>query len=429
MSQKNQTAMNKGSIKTFPALIMLAFLYACTGNKSLTESTFAGLYNYEDQPLHPEVKLFNKNKDSLEIYFKINTSELLYARTDPNASFRSDLEVKAVLFSGDRRIDSARTFINDQSMAPGARDISSRLILAAHDTLAGYIALVFSDNVKKISQETFISINRKNKNNSSNFLLIDESSGMPIFNHSTQKNRYISVIYRDEPGKTLWIRNFDDPGALPPPPFSFSSPESVGLKMAASSKALLSENGVISFRADTGMYFISLNEMTETGISVEVRSPGFPEVSRLDDLIKSARYISSRLEYDNLKLSSNPKRDLDKFWLACGGEKEKTRELIKIYYNRVKEANYYFSTHTEGWRTDRGLVHVVFGNPNRIYRNLDEELWLYGEENNLNAVKFSFKRVGSPFSDNHFLLLRDPAFKPAWSRAVDSWRNGRIYSE
>lgn len=421
--------MNKQALTLIGACVVLAFLQACSGGKNISETAFSGLYNYEDQSLHPEVKLFNKSKDSLEIYFKLNTSELLYARKEPNAPFRSDLEVKATVFSGNIRRDSAITWINDLSEEPGARDISARLVLAASDTLSGYVKLVFSDRIKRSTQETYININRSNKDNSANFLLIDEASGMPVFNHSAVKGSTISVRYRDEPGRSLWIRNFTEQSALPPPPFSFNPPEMLRMESAVYSGELLSDNGMLSFRADTGMYFIGLNEGSNSGISVEVRSPDYPEITRLEDMITSARYVSSRLEYDNLKLSRYPKRDLDKFWLACGGEKEKARELIKIYYNRVKEANYYFSTHTEGWRTDRGLVHVVFGNPNRIYRSPDEELWLYGEENNLNAVKFTFRRVHSPFSENHYVLTRDPVFKPAWSRAVDSWRNGRIYSD
>ena len=31
----------------------------------------------------------------------------------------------------------------------------------------------------------------------------------------------------------------------------------------------------------------------------------------------------------------------------------------------------------EGWRTDRGLVHIIFGTPNSIYKNDDTETWIY----------------------------------------------------
>jgi hypothetical protein len=81
----------------------------------------------------------------------------------------------------------------------------------------------------------------------------------------------------------------------------------------------------------------------------------------------------------------------------------------------------------EGWRTDRGLVHIIFGPPSTVRRTAQGETWVYGEENNMMSLTFQFVRRESPFTDNDLQLDRDPVFKGAWYRNVEAWRNGRIY--
>ena len=71
---------------------------------------------------------------------------------------------------------------------------------------------------------------------------------------------------------------------------------------------------------------------------------------------------------------------LDEFWLKCGGNENKAKRLISTYYDRVEEANTFFSGMQEGWRTDRGMVHIVMGVPDMIRRFSWREVWIYGDE-------------------------------------------------
>jgi hypothetical protein len=82
-----------------------------------------------------------------------------------------------------------------------------------------------------------------------------------------------------------------------------------------------------------------------------------------------------------------------------------------------------------GWKTDMGLVHIVYGNPKKIYHGDNHETWLYGEEDNLNSLSFTFYRKENVLSDNHFELRRDLIYKTSWERAITSWRNGKIYTD
>ena len=120
------------------------------------------------------------------------------------------------------------------------------------------------------------------------------------------------------------------------------------------------------------------------------------------------------------------RKAVERFWLDAAGSKDRARSAIRAYYERVENANRYFTSFVEGWRTDRGLVHIIFGTPNTIHKTAQGEAWIYGEETNLMSLTFRFKQRDLPFTDNDLQLERDPMLKGAWYRNVESWRNGRI---
>ena len=98
---------------------------------------------------------------------------------------------------------------------------------------------------------------------------------------------------------------------------------------------------------------------------------------------------------------------VDKYWLGKAASKERARSLIRTYYSRVELANKLFTCHLEGWKTDRGLISIIFGPPTYISNNRNSEVWSYGDDNNINSLKFIFDKKTNPFSSNDFVLKRN----------------------
>ncbi|MCW3075991.1 MAG: hypothetical protein JWO32_600, partial [Bacteroidetes bacterium] len=86
-------------------------------------------------------------------------------------------------------------------------------------------------------------------------------------------------------------------------------------------------------------------------------------------------------------------------------------------------------SYTQGWKTDRGMIFVIFGPPTNTYINSKGEYWIYGAETNPNALRFVFNKTKNPFSDNDLILERSQFFKDPWYTAVDYWRQGHVYLE
>ena len=75
-------------------------------------------------------------------------------------------------------------------------------------------------------------------------------------------------------------------------------------------------------------------------------------------------YIATRAEYNKLKQATHPKLALDEFWLACGRTPTKPETCFRRTTTAWKRPTTPFRTGRR-WKTDRGMVHVVFGIPQR----------------------------------------------------------------
>ena len=118
---------------------------------------------------------------------------------------------------------------------------------------------------------------------------------------------------------------------------------------------------------------------------------------------------------------------VDQFWLNKAHSNERARTLIRNYYSRVQLANELFTSHKEGWKTDRGLISIIFGSPSFIRYNKNNEIWIYGNDHNSNTIKFTFEKIKNIFSNNDYILKRNYAYKTPWYIAVETWRNGKVY--
>ena len=81
-----------------------------------------------------------------------------------------------------------------------------------------------------------------------------------------------------------------------------------------------------------------------------------------------------------------------------------------------------FSSYQEGWKTDRGLIYIIYGPPSEVYRKTGEEEWIYGERNNPLSIKFYFYNIENPFTLNDYSLNRQPTYKTSWYIAIENWR-------
>jgi GWxTD domain-containing protein len=248
-------------------------------------------------------------------------------------------------------------------------------------------------------------------------LIWNLNENWPLSNSNAATGTPLKII---SAGTSTWnVFHVVPPKSLPAPPFSrYRNPLDT---LTAAPHSIIEEDWIT---------LEGVQKFTSTSNDMEFviygRHEDFPDAKDVLFLIESTRYIATRSEYSAMQMASHPKESLDDFWLSCGKSPEKSKELIKTYYARVEEANRYFSGLLEGWRTDRGMIHIVHGVPNRVRRDYWNEYWTYGEEGTSNTLTFRFRRRQHELDNNLFKLERNIVFKSTWDRMVTSWRNGRV---
>jgi GWxTD domain-containing protein len=199
------------------------------------------------------------------------------------------------------------------------------------------------------------------------------------------------------------------------PPFNYSpdSTFSIEIKNGKSDYFTPQRTGFYFFQADTSIF---------QGPTFYRMSPGFPKVTQHSLMLDALRYITSVKEFQKLKSYPFPKVAVDSFWIANAGRPDLATELIRKYYSRVETANLLYTSYTDGWKTDRGMIYMIMGKPTKVFRSFEQEIWIYGDYDDPRALKFYFNKAINPFTKNDYVLVRNAYYKSAWYQNVQLWR-------
>ncbi len=176
-----------------------------------------------------------------------------------------------------------------------------------------------------------------------------------------------------------------------------------------------------------GLYYFVEDTADVSGIGLVVTDKRFPKLTRPSTLIKPVLYMSTSTEIGEMNQAQDTKKAFDKYWLSLmSGNEEVARKTLKAYFNRVEEANRLFTSYKEGWKTDKGMIYIVLGAPDRVQRNREREVWVYNRRANVSEVNFTFTKKPNQFVDDHYELVRYIEYQPIWYPIVEAWRTGAI---
>lgn len=163
-----------------------------------------------------------------------------------------------------------------------------------------------------------------------------------------------------------------------------------------------------------------------------VKSKNYPSIKSARELARPLAYLMDDKAYKKMmQISSSDslKEAVDRFWLSHIGNKSKTKSVIEKYYQRVEEANKQFSNFKEGWKTDPGMIYVLFGPPWYVDKTLEEMYWSYSynrsdPERNFYFSEPRFKSQYFPF--DHYLFQRSQSYFSVQYQQVELWLSGLI---
>ena len=217
------------------------------------------------------------------------------------------------------------------------------------------------------------------------------------------------------------VSYYDDDFPAAVPPFSEGMGR-VARSMQADSTYVFNGADEISFKKK-GLYLAQKDTSATEGFAFRVEED-YPRITKVESLADPLIYICTKQEFDRLKESGGDKKSFDRTILNITGNQLRAREFIRNYYKRVEWANLYFTSYKEGWKTDRGMIFILFGLPEELFRFSDREVWNY--DNSGMKVSFTFVRSSTLFDPDNFVLIRSKKYQERWYEKIDLWRSARF---
>lgn len=163
-----------------------------------------------------------------------------------------------------------------------------------------------------------------------------------------------------------------------------------------------------------------------------VKSKNYPNLKTAEELARPLAYLMDKDEYEELlKISDSDslKQEIDRFWLKNIGNKNEATSVIQKYYQRVEEANKQFATFKEGWKTDTGMIYILFGPPWYVDSSVNRLRWSYSYNTTNPEFNFIFtkpKLNNEYYPFDHFVLERSTQYFNLQYQQKELWLTGLI---
>lgn len=172
---------------------------------------------------------------------------------------------------------------------------------------------------------------------------------------------------------------------------------------------------------------------TEGGREFGIKPAFYPAVKTARQMAEPLAYIMTESEYEKLMSIENEdslKVAMDRFWLSNIKNSNLAEDVISLYYTRVEEANKQFSNYKEGWKTDLGMVYILFGPPWTVNDVLNSRVILSYTYNLDDPERNYLFRVsdirGKYFPFDNYILQREIYYYTLEYRQKQRWRTGLI---
>jgi GWxTD domain-containing protein len=416
-------------------LALVAGMVTCTTEQKLPvkkpNKNLSYLYIPGRTPLQPEYRVYHSTDSVSLLRVKIVPNQLLFNKSGETGNYISFLDIRYRLFLVKKRstvlADSGVVHYTVDPKKLKNKSIEKSILMRCRQGEKYVLEVVMVDQIRKTAVQNFLYVDKRTRYSFQNYMVVDVNTHKQIFSYALDSLVAFKILYRDQQPHNYFVRYFRPDERIPVPPnINVGSPL---LRRAPDSAWTIhySEREFIRLPRK-GIYQFSVDSTVQDGVTLCNFGPYFPRILSPDQMAEPLAYLLTKNEMKSLMSRANRKLAVDKFWLSTTDDVEQARQLVRIYYNRVYYANIFFSTWKEGWRTDRGMIYIIYGPPDNLTKSVKREVWSYGKEKDPGRVSFTFVKVDNSFSNNVYNLLRGETTVTRWVEAIRTWRQGNIFS-
>lgn len=416
--------------------IILLLIVACSTpekavvQKEPTVTNMSNMYNPSNSRIHPALSVYHNTPASSILFLKVFPAELLFSGTiEPDqllSQISIDYILKEIVNETKAELADSGHIVKQFRHEDAEKKFQMQIPLKTQEGKLYQLSVKITDMVRKSESLQYIYLDRTMPQSEQNFTLFDMNDKSPLYKPYTIANTVFKIDYNNPEADTIFVKYYSKEIPLPRPSFSlnrekdfFNDPDSIWV-------VPVNKSLYYQFNYE-GVYFFQTDTSKEDGLALLNFGTRYPRVQEVQQLIEPLVYLTNSIEFAELKKAKNQKLAVDNFWLEKAGNTEKARELIRVYYNRVYFANYYFTSYKPGWKTDRGMIFIIYGPPQSVKVTPTQEKWVYYKNNYTTTVTFTFDHNPTPFSPDVYTLQRSDSYDSFWRAAVDTWRKGNIY--
>lgn len=428
------------SVLLYAGFFCLALSSCKTTQKTTVDvKDLSYLYNPTKSSIKPRYSVFNQSDANSVLSVRFSPSELFFSEANPLGVAMAQILINVKLYDiTNGRILADTAELNAEIIKEAsAREYVYKLPLKVTHGSKYMAEVKLLDRLRLEVIQSFVPFNTISYDNKYNFIERDHFRKNELFNPVVRLNEFVNLVYPLKSIDSLFISFYKPLKEVPYPPSMLLPARTIDYPPDTTVSVQYSDTLPIMFPKE-GVYFCTTQRDAEQGFTFFNFGSTFPGMSDPKVMIEPLAYIASEDEMSALRSAERPKLALDEFWVKCGGNIDKSRELIRIYYTRILYSNYYFTSDREGWRTERGMIYTIYGPPDKVYKNSEEESWGYrkpvlkstwGGRYHLKEqyLFFNFRYRENKFSDNDFYLSRNETLVTYWDKAIASWRKGLVY--
>jgi GWxTD domain-containing protein len=420
--------------------VLTAVFNSCkTSQQTVDNKDLSYLYNPTKNPINPQYNIINKTDELSELSVRFSTSDLFFSEANPQGVATASILITVKLYSISQGKALADTAVLDLSIVKdtGRQEYVYNLPLKVEKGVEYVAEVKILDRLRLIVAQDFVEFNTLSYNNRYNFRVEGHFDKNELFSSVLRIDEYVNLLYSRGHIDSLYISFYKSFREVPDPP-SMLLPEKTLDYDPLQFVAIPYSDSLPMMFPKEGIYLCSIARNIKDGFTFLNLGSTYPKVTTPEKMIEPLIYLTSQDELAELKSAAKPKAALDDFWIKCGGNVDKARELIRIFYTRVLYSNYYFTSYKDGWRSERGMIYIIYGPPDKVYKTADGESWGYKKP----VIKskwggrytvtdsylfFNFKKRENVFSDNDFYLSRSETLVTFWDKAIASWRKGIVF--
>jgi GWxTD domain-containing protein len=432
------------SIRTVCVLIsgilFVAIFNSCAPMQQTTDyKDLSYLYNPTKLPINPRANVVNMTDESSEISIRFPASDLFFSEANPTGVPTAQLLVTFKLYNLTQGKGITDTAALNLSIVKeeGKPEYIYKAPLQVEKGMEYLVEIKVLDRLRLLVSQSFVQFNTLSYFNRYNFILQGHFDKNELFSPILRLDEYVNLLYTRGHIDSLFISYYKPFKEVPDPP-SMLLPEKTLDYDPQKVVALPYSDTLPMMFPKEGIYLCSIDRNITDGIALLNFGSAYPRLTSPEVMIEPLAYLATQDEMTELRSAVRPKVALDEFWIKCGGNIDKARELIRIYYTRAQYSNYYFSSYKEGWRSERGMIYIIYGPPDKVYKTADGESWGYKKPSvrskwggrfstSESYLYFTFKKRANVFSDNDYYLSRSESLVTYWDRAIANWRKGIVF--